>query len=84
MGKKVSAQAGHTRVALCVRVSREEQDTVNQLNQLEDFGAGLGRVVKVYDDTATGKNGDRPAFKEMLADAAQRRFDLVVFWALTG
>jgi DNA invertase Pin-like site-specific DNA recombinase len=70
------------RVAIYVRVSREEQDTVNQLNQLRDFAAGLGQLVKVYDDCATGKNGDRPEFKRMLADAAARRFDLVVFWAL--
>ena len=38
------------RVAIYVRVSREEQDTVNQLNQLRDFAAGVGQLVKVYDD----------------------------------
>ena len=70
------------RVALYVRVSREEQDSVNQLSQLQGFAAGLGQVVKTYDDCATGKNGDRPAFRQMLEDAARRRFDLVVFWAL--
>jgi hypothetical protein len=70
------------RVAIYVRVSREEQDSVNQFNQLRDFAAGLGQVVKTYDDTGSGKNGDRPAFKQMLDDAAKRRFDLVVFWAL--
>jgi DNA invertase Pin-like site-specific DNA recombinase len=70
------------RVALYLRVSREEQDSVNQLNQLRDFAAGLGQVVKTYDDCATGKNGDRPEFRRMLDDAAKRRFDLVVFWAL--
>jgi len=42
----------------------------------------LGKVVRTYDDCATGKNGDRPAFKLMLDDAVKRRFDLVVFWAL--
>ncbi len=70
------------RVALYLRVSREEQDSVNQLNQLRDFAAGLGQLVKVYDDCATGRNGDRPEFKRMLDDAAKRRFDLLVFWAL--
>ena len=65
-----------------MRVSREEQDSVNQLSQLQGFAAGLGQVVKTYDDCATGKNGDRPAFRQMLEDAARRRFDLVVFWAL--
>jgi DNA invertase Pin-like site-specific DNA recombinase len=70
------------RVALYLRVSREEQDSVNQLNQLRDFAAGLRPLVKTYDDCATGKNGDRPEFRRMLDDAAKRRFDLVVFWAL--
>ena len=70
------------RVALYVRVSREEQDSVNQLNQLHGFAAGLGQVVRTYDDCATGKNGDRPEFRRMLDDAGRRRFDLVVFWAL--
>ncbi len=74
--------ANGMRVALYVRVSRDEQDSVNQLNQLQGFAAGLGQVVRTYDDCATGKNGDRPEFRRMLADAAARRFDLVVFWAL--
>jgi len=55
---------------------------VNQLHQLQGFAAGQGQVVRTYDDCATGKNGDRPEFRRMLADAAARRFDLVVFWAL--
>jgi len=70
------------RVALYVRVSREEQASVNQLSQLQGFAAGLGQVVSTYDDCATGKNGDRPEFRRMLDDAGRRRFDLVVFWAL--
>jgi DNA invertase Pin-like site-specific DNA recombinase len=70
------------RIAIYLRVSREEQDSVNQLNQLRDFASGLGQLVKVYDDCATGKNGDRPGLKRMLDDAAKRRFDLVAFWAL--
>ena len=70
------------RVAIYVRVSREEQDAVNQFNQLQPFAAGLGELVRTYSDTATGKNGDRSAFRQMLEDAAKRRFDLVVFWAL--
>jgi len=70
------------RLAIYLRVSREEQDSVNQLNQLQGFAARLGQVVKTYDDCAIGKNGDRPEFRRMLDDAAGRRFDLVVFWAL--
>jgi DNA invertase Pin-like site-specific DNA recombinase len=58
------------------------QDSVNQLSQLQSFAAGLGQVVKVYDDCATGKNGDRAEFKQMLTDAGRHRFDCLVFWVL--
>ena len=70
------------RVAIYVRVSNEEQDAVNQFNQLQPFAAGLGELVRTYNDTATGKNGDRKEFKRMLADAGRRRFDCLIFWAL--
>jgi DNA invertase Pin-like site-specific DNA recombinase len=70
------------RVAIYVRVSSEEQDAVNQFNQLQPFAAGLGELVRTYNDTATGKNGDRKEFKRMLADAGRRRFDCLIFWAL--
>ena len=35
-----------------------------------------------YTDYESGSKADRIAFKRMFADAAQRKFDLVLFWAL--
>src|SRR5207302_1262078 len=35
-----------------------------------------------YVDHASGGSGDRQMFQEMFTDAAQRKFDLVLFWSL--
>lgn len=67
------------------RVSTKDkgQDCENQLAQLRDFATVQGwTLVGEYVDKATGKNSDRDAFKRLFADAARRRFDLVLFWSL--
>lgn len=86
-----------SRVAIYARVSTElkptknkdhtaykrDQDTENQLGELRVFCQNSGwLVVEEYVDRASGKSGDRQHFKRMFADAAQRRFDLVLFWAI--
>jgi DNA invertase Pin-like site-specific DNA recombinase len=84
------------RVALYSRVStrkdkrdspeqraRKRQDNETQLMQLREFCERSGWiVVHEYNDVSTGTNAKRPQFQQMLADAAQRRFDAVVVWAL--
>jgi DNA invertase Pin-like site-specific DNA recombinase len=35
-----------------------------------------------YVDEASAKNGDRPQFKRLWADAAAHRFDCLLFWSL--
>jgi DNA invertase Pin-like site-specific DNA recombinase len=35
-----------------------------------------------YEDHDSGSKADRTRFQAMMADAAQRRFDVIVFWAL--
>ena len=39
-------------------------------------------LVGEYVDHESGANPDRQAFRQMFADAHQRKFDLVIFWAL--
>jgi DNA invertase Pin-like site-specific DNA recombinase len=39
-------------------------------------------IVCVYEDHDSGSKADRAQFQAMMADAAQRRFDVLVFWAL--
>jgi len=74
-----------TLVALYARVSTltRGQDVENQLAQLREFAQKMGwTVTREYIDRASGAKRDREAFQRLFADAAQRRFDLVLFWSL--
>jgi DNA invertase Pin-like site-specific DNA recombinase len=71
--------------AIYARVStKDRQDAENQLRQLREFCASQGwTVCREYIDHASGKSDTgRPEFQRLFEDAAQRKFDLVVFWAL--
>lgn len=74
------------RVALYARVSTRDkgQETETQLTQLRDFCQRQGwTITHEYIDQVSGKRGDnRPQFQQMFSDASQRKFDLVLFWAL--
>lgn len=73
------------RVALYARVSTKDkgQDTENQLVQLREFCRKQGwDVIHEYVDQVSGKRSDRAQFQAMFADAAKRKFDLVLFWSL--
>jgi DNA invertase Pin-like site-specific DNA recombinase len=75
-----------SRVAIYARVSKDEgQDAENQLAQLRAWCVAAGHeIVGEYVDQASGAKGadKRPQFGAMLADAHQRRFDLILVWAL--
>ncbi len=74
-----------SKVAIYSRVSTKDkgQDNENQLRQLRDFCARQGyEIIREYVDHASGKRGDREAFKQMLSAASCRDFDIVLFWAL--
>lgn len=73
------------KAAIYARVSTKDkgQDNENQLLQLREYCQRAGWTVYAeYIDQTSGKSGDRDAFKRMFEDASQRRFDLVVTWAL--
>jgi DNA invertase Pin-like site-specific DNA recombinase len=72
------------RVAIYARVSTKDkgQDTENQLHQLRAFAGQHGRIYHVYTDQESGGKADRTAFKQLLLEAYQKKFDLVVFWRL--
>lgn len=74
-----------TIVALYARVSTltRGQDVENQLAQLREFAAKMNWTIgHEYIDRVSGGKSERRAFQQMFADAAQRRFDLVLFWSL--
>ena len=73
------------RAALYTRVSTRDkgQETANQLHQLREFCAAQGwEIAREYEDHDSGGKADRPQFRAMMADAAQRKFDVLLFWAL--
>ena len=71
-------------VAIYARVStRDRQETLNQLAQLREFCRRQGwQVVTEYLDRETGSTPARANFQKMLLDASQRKFDVLLFWAL--
>lgn len=73
------------RIALYARVSTKDkgQDTENQLLQLRRFCGQQGWVIAgEYVDQKTGRTSDREAFQQLFQHAYEKRFDVVLFWAL--
>ncbi|SHJ40073.1 Site-specific DNA recombinase [Hymenobacter daecheongensis DSM 21074] len=72
------------RVAIYARVSTRDkgQDPENQLHQLRDFAERHGTIYKVFTEEISGGKPDRSEFKQLLLEAYQMKFDLVVFWRL--
>lgn len=73
------------RAALYARVSTSDQGQTaeTQLVPLRELAARQGwQVVAEFVDEASGARSDRPALKAMLAAAARRQFDLLLFWSL--
>jgi DNA invertase Pin-like site-specific DNA recombinase len=77
-----------TKVAIYLRVSKDDgpQATDNQLIQLRGFCEDWDghELVAEYVDRQSGTRGsrERKDFDRMFADAARRRFDVLLFWAL--
>lgn len=74
------------RAALYVRVSTDEQTTVNQERELREVATRAGwEIVEIYADSGiSGVKGrdKRPAFDRLCKDAARRRFDVVMAWSV--
>lgn len=73
------------RIGVYARISTQRQDEMNQLLELRKFiGTQEGwTLAEEYVDKVTGSGKkERPQFQRMLLDASQRKFDLLLFWAL--
>jgi DNA invertase Pin-like site-specific DNA recombinase len=75
------------RVAIYARVSTDYkgQDPENQLRELRAWAVNSGHTITgEYVDYESGRKGAerRKEFAALFGDAAKRKFDLVVFWAL--
>jgi DNA invertase Pin-like site-specific DNA recombinase len=75
------------RVAIYARVSTDDkgQDPENQLRELRAWAMNSGHSIsREYVEHESGRKGTdkRKQFAALFDDAAQRKFDCVVFWAL--
>ncbi len=75
------------RIAIYARVSTDDegQDPENQLRELRDWCANSGHMINgEYIDYESGRKGadKRRQFAALFDDAAKRKFDCVLFWAL--
>ncbi len=73
------------KVAIYARVSRDDniQDPQNQIKPCKSFAEAMGWDVNhIFIDYASGGSANRPEFQKMLGQIRQRRFDLVLIWAL--
>ena len=73
------------RAAIYARVSTKDkgQEVENQLRQLREFSSFQGwAIYREFVDHETGSSHDRIAFQTMFKDASQRKFDVLLFWAL--
>src|SRR6266568_2875509 len=72
------------KVAIYARVSTDKQDNQNQLEHLREFVSKQNwEIVTEYKDTASGSGRrTRPQFDAVMLAASQRKFDLLLFWAL--
>lgn len=73
------------KVAIYARVSTADkgQDPENQLVQLRDWCGSSGHTIAgEYIDFETGRTDKRKEFNRLFEEAHQRRFDVVLFWAL--
>jgi len=71
------------RVAIYARVSTDKQDNANQLEQLREFANKQNwEIVTEYKDIVSGGKRNRPQFDAVMLAASQRKFDLLLFWAL--
>lgn len=72
-----------TTAAIYARVSTGRQDTEIQLAALRQYAHRAGyTVTDEYVDQASGKNTNRPAFREMMQDARKRRYKILLVWKL--
>ncbi len=72
-------------VAIYARVSTKDkgQSTDNQLPDLRRYAeAHCCTIYKEYTEEESGSTANRDRFKQLFADAHQRKFDLVLFWSL--
>jgi len=71
------------RAVIYARVSTEEQNVDNQIEQLKIMSSQQNYMInETYIDYVSGGSANRPQFQQMLKDARLRKFDVVFVWSL--
>lgn len=73
------------RIGIYARISTKKQDELNQLAQLREFVSsqtGWSLEIEYVDRVSGSGRKERPEFQRMMLDASQKKFDLLLFWAL--
>ncbi|HYW40099.1 MAG TPA: recombinase family protein [Terriglobales bacterium] len=73
------------RIAIYGRVSTKKQDELNQMLELRKFietQDGWTLEIEYIDKVSGSGKKERPQFQRMMLDASQKKFDLLLFWAL--
>lgn len=71
------------RAAIYARVSTDEQEPENQLQELRRYVEARGWTATEYvDKGVSGRKESRPALRNLIRDAKRRRLDVVVCWRL--
>ena len=72
-----------TRAAIYARVSTSKQETENQVRELSEYAARQGwEVTHVFRERDHGWEPDREQLKHLYSYSHERKFDLVLVWAL--
>ena len=71
-------------ISIYARVSTDKQSVDMQINELQDFIKRRDwKLHKIFTDEGySGRNTKRPAFAEMMLQARERRFDILMVWKL--
>ena len=70
------------RAVIYARTSTVDQHTENQVYDLEQLARQRGlEIIKIYQDQVSGTRARRPGLDQLLSDARQGKFDVVLVWA---
>lgn len=67
------------KAVIYTRVSTESQDATLQEPLCRQFCEANGwQICKVYSDSASGRDGNRPGWRSLMKDASEHQFDIVI------
>jgi hypothetical protein len=71
------------RAAIYTRVSTADQNPELQLRDLHEYASRQGwEVIETYQDLISGATASRPGLNRLMADAAERKFEILLVWKL--